>query len=74
LSQLKETNTSNNYLNINIQMDLFFRASVEMDKLRRTTTQDMARLEAAMRKSDLQVARRYLFLLTVTIKKGNVYW
>ena len=31
-------------------------ASVEMDKLRRTTTQDMARLEAAMRKSDLQVA------------------
>jgi hypothetical protein len=56
LSQLKETNTSNNYLNINIQMDLFFRASVEMDKLRRTTTQDMARLEAAMRKSDLQVA------------------
>lgn len=27
-----------------------------MDKLRRSTSSDMARLEAAMRKSDLQVA------------------
>ena len=37
-------------------MNLFFRASVEMDKLRRTTTANNAGLNAAIRKSKLQVA------------------